>query len=650
MAFPVTAAAPIRSAVEFDNRISTRLNRAGTEKTNHIIGSTRDGTDTAEVAGGFSFRLRFGMTDALEQIRGASVTIYDDDGAVLSTSSITGLWTTSATTLVASADLQAGIDIPSEATPRRAIVQVWTSRKRALSGQLWIGNLPTNQVLLNGVQTTQAQPLEITVAALGVSQAFSVQLFPSLNDEVGRQHGQQNAALAANVLKPYGGATNIAVLKGFFPVFEGLAEEMTTLTHTPSADGELVQFRFLMRSAESASSIVTCYAYVRFNLCATTTGGGTTTTTEPLVCPPCVVGPIIKPPTQIPDPNIFQPEPGVVEEDTGGKFVRVRIDEIGDIGEGTDPAQVDLKLLGYGGATEEVAGSPRETIISLGAEQTESIGSPVEGMTEKVYLPSPIDDADLVVVRPETTVAGGSAIVFVKPATDVGQAMAPVVSNVSYNFETQNLTVTLASLGFPGETVTLHVKPLYGEIESGGSGAQDSTSLAIDDAAEQTENFTATGSGVGFTTTFSETPQAVMVWGSNSVGVSQQVTFERDTSQTVYAPGPKKGPTISGGSLSSLGSTNDVINIVVDDTGENVTSMVLRYRIVEAVLGAETAQMPTVEDVGRNTIAPTTGSKQSQVQSGDNDIRGRYFVWLEGEQGNSNTIAIDNLGGAGSLP
>ncbi len=458
MAFPSSAAAPIRSAVEADNRISTRLNKAGTEAQNPIIGNSRDATDTEFVAGGFAMRLKFPLVDKMEQVYGSSLTILNDDGSVISSIDITNRWSTFQ--MEARLDLVAGVDFESFDAPKRVLVQAKTSRGRHQTNQFWVSNLPANQVLVNGVQTEAGNPLEILVESLGVPQRVALQFFPSLNDEVGRQHGSDKASIEANVVKPYGGAEYLTMIRNsvFVDYANSPVRDITYFEHTPTVNGEVVQLRFQFTSALGSASVVECFAYVKFTVCED--GGSPVstalTTGTNIVCPPCPQPPVIENPGVPPEDR---DNPSTIEEDSGGRYVRVDLTSNGDLGEGTEAPSVSLEFQGYEGSGGAISSSGSAGTVSI----------PVTEQEYKVYLPTEVEDSDLVIVRPSTAAGQGGALIFLRSGTSQNVILSEAVSILDQ--------ISIQTAGNVGQT-DLTVSPDDGQIQqiTSAVGATPSTS------------------------------------------------------------------------------------------------------------------------------------------------------------------------------
>ena len=626
---------PVSSAVAHDNRLTPRLNLAGTEARNPIIGSSHEPlTPVTPIPGGFQFQLFFQAVDASEIVDGSSIRVIDDSGDTLQQGSMT--WVLDVPTLEHRASVYVGIDLLTSETPRRVIFSASTSAQRTLTGQFWIRDMPEDAVVYNGQQTTESEPLLIVIPIDGtIVGNWAVSFFPSFNDEVGRQHGSGVTALVGNIVKPYAGAKMVEVFRiiGGVPILwlphEGRAattgeetefdvETVNRHVFSPSVTEELHTYRYDFRALRASAVIARAFGFVVFVDCLP----------DPIMTATPTQGPII----------VHQGFPGIPPQGGPGGRIIFNVTELGDSG------VMKVVLTGYKGAVAEVAGVavPHGTIV-VGTEET--VVYSTTGIKEHI-LTTTMADATMIVaeaIDSTTTATLGNSIVLRMDLDDDGVPTAPVISVPAYNFSTDDFTVNLNSLGFKGETVTIRAKSLDGAIKDGSSAAQDATDLsAAVGGVEKTTTVTATGS-LTWANVFGTIPKAAVFTLENQFGRSLTILVD-DEGAVDYAT-VKQGPVIKLSSLESDVATNDTLRITLSNTGGNVGTMEVRYTIYDNV-----NNIPTAEGVAQSEISPILTAQDVLVEAGHEDINGHYHVRIEGEQGFSEAKNINNIGGAQHLP
>ncbi len=644
MSFPLTAFRPQPSAVEHDNRVTSRLNRAGTEQLNPLIGSSRDAIDSGTEPIGIALNLEFFLNDPLEQVYGTDATVLDDAGNVIITVDIRDLWSLDTVALKATAKIIIGQDIPADDASRRVVITVWTSRKRALSAQYWIRNLPEDAVLLNGVKTSVSQPIVILVSSFPAQtpSLISVNFFPSWNDEVGRQHST-SPSFRSTVVKPYGGAETVEVIgPGSVARAESPVQDVTTHSFLPSSSGQSIQIEYRFRSKAGSTDFVRAFAYVRFDECDT---GGAPSSSSSTGTAPTVPGgasPQVENLT-MDDISTFPPGAGM----TGDGQVMVELTTIGVQEDGDPPPAVTLRVNGFkAGVADDPdnPGSPLAVANIFVATQDEIVTVP--GIYA-IDLDPALAEATLVTVQAfATTIANiGNSLTYVAEGlADIGFPNPPAVTTVGYNFSTGLLSYDVVSFGFDGETdILVRVQPARGFIAEGGGDAQVLADLAADlDGVEETKIEASLGPQT-FQTVFAGIEvSGVIVIFENNVGAQKAITFLDDGTPPYV--GVKKNP-VATFSLDTVSITNDAVEIVLSDSGFNPAGMPVHYSIVDVATGGVVVDALAQVNVPNFPVTFT-----SLLQTGHDDIDGIYHFWIEADQGFSAAVQVDNRGGANNLP
>lgn len=618
--------APIRSHVEHDNRVSLRLNRAGSEQQNPICE-------------GMKFRVKFSLSDATEVVSVARVTSYDSDGNSVNSYDIRALFTHDTTNLIAYADITAGTHTDSTADGIRNIVTISTTRRRWMTQSFWVADKPSDIVVVNGQVTTAVNPYVITVASIPYTISVPFSFFPSWNDEVGRQHYEGSVALGVNVVKPYGGAKTVEPLLGGVVIFNDVrevdVEDLHSLPLTFTADGQTQAIDFRFRAKRGSATYIIGTAYIKADLCdvdpiyTTITAAG-----ETIYLP---TAPELDPP---PDPPTLPDEIVTSSSTNSTGEISVGVDSLGIDSNGDPETSVTLRLRGFkagnrvfGTGTTPYAGEYvgyKEVVVN-------SIGSHV------VALDPELEDSDIVIVEAEGSSGKiSNAQIFRQSYTDIGTPSVPNVATLSYSFGTgpsgaDVLSLAMTSAGWTGAEYYIAVKPYYAVIASGSTTAQDAADLGIEAGTAAQILGPYTGSHFANITWGSGTPDAVMVYMYNSLGSTVHAEhFSYDRNVTDYGI-VKSGPVITSASLTTTTLTNDTLSVTVSSAGGNVGALDLKYYVVpQSAVSVATEKSP-------GTIPASAGTHTKKLVSGDTDIDGQYFVWVEGEQGSSSTLVINNL-------
>lgn len=625
--------APIPSGVEFEDRVSILLHRSGSEALNPVVGSNRVNTSThAALSGGINIRLRFALASTTETVKGASAVAFDEDGTQQSSVNLKASWAYDTTNLVARANLIAGVDLPSSSDARRVIVTITTSLRRTLRQQVWLKDAPSDIVVFNGMVTTAEAPLLISMDEItpqgNQSVAWSVSFFPSWNDEIMRQHGAGTTALQGNIKKPYGGAKTVEVLRysgGGYGAWlpEQPVNELTTMTFTPTSDGQTESFAFDFRSADGTTEAVRGYGTVKFIECAEGGAGGSDS--DPVTIIESVkacIGP--------PYDAVTNGEINIIVE--GGPSQ-----------ESSDPL-IDVLIRAFGGGIGNDGGSdPANPFAYLMGTQMTTI--PADVTTHTVALDSALLDADVYVVQSSIGGEIGTSAIFYRADSDEGMVPSPpTVSNVTVTFDGETgddeIDFDLDSLGWvAGTEVTVHAKPITPVIGTGGADDQSFGDIGIDDSETiQTEVYTSTGTKL-FGLTAPANTVGWAVWFSNAFGVSETITFQDDG--TVDHGAVKKGPEASSASLITSGTQ---VQFTLDDNGNNAAALDLRYIIVDS-------NSVTVQNTMTSVITASPGTKTVTLPAAHQDIDGHYYFEAMGEQGGmvSTLMYVDHTGVGGSV-
>lgn len=657
----VTPLAPVPNAVAFQNRVSLILNRAGTDLQNPVCGTNRYlvGETADPAGGGFNIRVSFALMDAAEVVTAATVRSYDENGDFVESVSFKGSISHNTTSLVATADLVAGVDFPTASAGRRNEIVVQTNANRTLKQQIHCRDKPTDIVTVNGQVTTELEPLDIQMEEIDVlgnfTASFRVAFFSSWNDEVARQHGAEGVNLNGAIEKPYGGARTVEVFSEFggddfgnLVEAEADCEETTTLTWAPTSDGETVHLSFKFRSLRGSDEFVLGEAWVRFFECEEGAPASTT-----CVIPPCEEYPIITTPPTFPDiPEIPDDDVGTFDPDDGE--VVVGVGGLGNSGSGgTDFATGLLRLAGFAGGVESVGGVATPFVVPLG-EQTYALTDSDVGTDVTVTLDTDLADASLIVVSIESEGGGtgtlrGNSLVYVSDHTDIVDLPEPPTIEQSspapsFSFSTRQLTFTVNDFGWPDEDLSVRARPLYGEIRNISAQAQTYDDVSVGSATVDTETVLYSSGTGSKTLTFSWSNndiQGVVFTFYNSFGAT---TYEFYTDRGFTDSGEvKKGPSIS--SVALDGTALDEVSFNLDDDGGAVGSLTPFYIIVDSA-GSQ------VQVTGSASITVGSGARTFKLNTGHDDIDGHYYVGLFNEQGglaSSNLSHINNLGGSNTL-
>jgi len=620
---------PISNDVNHESRVSLVLNGSGSTSQNPISGSNWVDADSVFESGsgllnlsttkGAAFRLKFGMAHESEVLTSASVSVIDLSGSSVSSIQIKSKFIKDSANNVFYADLYAGSaeDLNSATDSTRLFVDIKTSLGRKIRQQIYTQDLLDTTVLINGTKSTLSVPVEIHYAVLsGQTIYVPISFFAGWNDEMGRQHGQGDAALKGPVRKPYGGMETVEIFSftGHFLVqAEQPIREATFLEVAPFGNTTYSYF-FLFRSKKGSSEGVGVYASMVLTDCE-----------DVIISDEC---------PELHDPstaNLIDTTNNTItlEEvhagSTGGNtntdvFVKVTGYNGGVVQGATNSAVADIPIAGSIGHVQGISSSPW-TISLTGAHETASL------ILAEVYNTNETNDG--------IGTVKGNTVVFRKGSTDDGFPAPPTISTNSFDFtaSTEHYSFNLTSLGAVGATITMTLVPYDAGIDTTSATQATSDLGVLDFGAAQTATFTTIGSK-----TFSwvgSLPDAVSAFftsdnsqvGATTTNSSGDILrYKRSIiSSTIYT-----GPTIT---THSSGLANGRINFTITDDGGQSAVFYGAYAITP--LGAGTTY---TSDPSAVTVTSGTGDRIFGIPAADNNRTGPHSFWLVGLQGRSNVI------------
>lgn len=628
----------IRNAVTYQDRVALLLNGAGSSKQNPIQSKNPGGLDTTG-ANGYSLRLSFGMADATETIVSAVASLASDDGSVYGTStSFKNSITSSTSTYLFTADLHIGGDFPSISNPETTggeaqlvTISIVTSLDRRISQQVWVAREPSDMVTLDGTVTTSSSPLRLSAENFdtAVTVPFSVQFYPTWNDEIGRQHGSSATALQSNIRKPYGGAVTVEIRKdsltGTVVQAETAIENVTTITETVSAAGTQ-EYVFLFRSKAGSSTYLSKKAWVEFYACPTGTGGGTDD------------NPDIDPVGGTGDPD---PPPVIDDIDPESPSATISFN-ITSLGAGTS-ASFHYRTL------RAVHFDSSGNYVPMAGEVVGSgtYGNWIQTGTVTVPVSSIVTNtADFQVVVGYIKNNNGSrskSLVFTRtiPTDHPTDHPKPpsITGTPTFSWDgtkgRYDLEFTLASVsGWDDEeVVSATVTPIDGAITSGGSEAQDTSDLIVQVGTAETRSTpSGTKTSGSYTLNFTDIVQEtnavhVKIYNaSGGIGYSDIITISNGIPYEV-----KKGPTLSALNISAA----YVISATISDDGGQVGS----YTAMSFATSASDGDGGYRDLKGTITSLTLNGNTlEGTIPSGSQEPGAYYSVSVRGEQGWSNSL------------
>ena len=635
----------IRNAVTYQDRVSMLLNGAGSSKQNPIQSKNPGGVDTVG-ANGYSFRLSFAMADATETITSAVASLAYDSGETYGQSvSFKNSISSSTATYLFTASLHIGGDYPSISTPDQVdgeaqlvVISITTSLGRKINQQVWVAREPSDMVTLDGKVTTSSSPLRLSAENFDseVTIPFSVQFYPTWNDEIARQHGANTAALSSNVRKPYGGAVTVEVVKddgnNTVVLAETPIENVTTITETVSAAGS-VTYIFKFRSKLNSATYLSKRAWVEFYECPTGSGGGGTSDPPPVI--QTGQGQDDDPPDDvIYDPDATNPGISFWVQSLGGEQT-ASFHFAGYKGNHFNNGGSYLPMAGYNAGSGVITGVRTEGQNTITIAQLENA------------TPGLDPDAQMILGYLKTANGRSRTLLFKRSDLQANNAeptdypKPPVVSNVSLAFSTGSLSFNLEANGWDADaTVSVEVTPLTAEITSGGNSGSDAQVLGdmfVDSGTSITHTVTSAGTKALTFTNVQSTTEAVAIKISNADGVAT------NGSLTIINPlfsskqahtGVKLGPTIASVAFSAQ---NTNVRIDLDDTGYQASGSFFIYgQVVYATSqgGVQQRSGTTQQAVPYSASSPNLTASLSSMNL--NYQSGAYYIFVViGEQGSS---------------
>jgi hypothetical protein len=635
----------IRNAVTYQDRVSMLLNGAGSSKQNPIQSKNPGGVDTVG-ANGYSFRLSFAMADATETITSAVASLAYDSGETYGQSvSFKNSISSSTATYLFTASLHIGGDYPSISTPDQVdgeaqlvVISITTSLGRKINQQVWVAREPSDMVTLDGQVTTSSSPLRLSAESFTnpVSIPFSVQFYPTWNDEIARQHGANTAALSSNVRKPYGGAVTVEVVKddvnNTVVLAETPIENVTTITETVAAAGS-VTYIFKFRSKLNSSTYLSKRAWVEFYECPTGSGGGGTSNPPPVI--QTGQGEDDDPPDDvIYDPDAATPAISFWLQSLGGETT-ASFHFAGYKGNHFNNGGSYLPMAGYNAGSGVITGVRNE-----GQTKTITIAE-LQNAT-----PGLDPDAQMILGYLKTANGRSRTLLFKRNDLQANNAeptdypKPPVVSNVSLTFSTGSLSFTLGTNGWDADaTVSVEVTPLTAEITSGGNSGSDAQVLGdmfVNSGTSSTQTVTSAGTKALTFTNVQATTEAVAIKISNADGVATggSLTIINPLFSSKQAhTGIKLGPTIATNGVAFNGQS---VEIDLDDTGYQASGSFLIYgqMVYDTQGGVQQRSGTTSTAVTYSASSPNLTTSFSSMNLTSQS--GAYYIFVViGEQGSS---------------
>jgi len=634
---PQPVLTPIRNHVNSEDRVSVLLNRSGSSAKNPIVGTQRQDVGGATDISmhsktGAVFQLKFGMAEYSETIYAATIQEVNDDGTgAAPASSIKSLFTTDTVKMVFTADLIAGATghLPSRSTATRSLIRISTNLNRRIEQQVYVQDAPENIVLAGGTISTSDNHFK-TVSGSEIdgtrTWAIPFSFFPTWNDEIGRQHGENAAAVALNIAKPYGGMKTVQAWllpHGGLPNFdtdmtgEIPIEELSSLEFTPATSGSHYHLAFQFRSETGSAESVLGFAYLLFE--------------------DCVAGVSVP---DIPPYDDGGTAPPGTDISTSHPIIPVRPQGYGTDTSGETNTGFRYVLTGYKGGVADSGGGAVNPFASVSSgSQTFPLPGSLLGDLDLTMTDTDLLAAEVVIaeIQNETGTVRGNSIIYTRAYTDEGTLPTAPTLNISvtdFDFTTDTASVTILDFGWTNTDATIYCRSVGAGVSSATASQTSSDAFADMDSGElksvvipyTTVPITNSTIAFGFTTP----PKAVVIWASNSFGVSHEVSFDDDGS---VDSGIAVAPTIS--TLAMVGGIKLTFTV---GTGHNQTAAFGYFVTILPKLGG-TALTQT------GTLTNTTTTANISLVGANQNVDGHYTIYLEGQNGHTNTLFLDNVSG-----
>jgi len=527
-------------------------------------------------------------------------------------------------TMAFSADLIAGDggQIPSGSSAKRSLIRIHTNLNRKIEQQVYVQDAPENIVVVRGaITSTDSRYRSVSSAEIDGSETFPIpfSFFPTWNDEIGRQHGASGVATELNIAKPYGGMKTVQVwttsgvslvtdLTGEIPI-----EELTSIDFTPTNSGQMYNLLFQFRAETGSADFVLGYAYLIFDDCVA--GSGESPDVPPSTGHP-PGGDVIDGPDIIVDPEGYGTNSSGVTQ-TGYRYV----------------------LTGYKGGNSEAGPG---TAIANVASGTQTETYPTAALTEKtITLNATLQEADLIIaeIQSEDGSVKGNSIIYATATVDTGLLPSPpTVTNADFNFTTDLGSVTISDFGWPNTDATVYCRSIGAGITNTGAAQSSSDTFADVTSGElKSVSFPYSASTPATISTlafgFATAPKAVAIWAANIFGSTDPTYIHFDDDGSVDG-GVVVAPTIS--TLAIVGGVKLAFTV---GTGHNQTAAFGYFVTILPKLGG-TALTQT------GTLTNTTTSASLSLVGANQNVNGHYAVYLEGQNGHTNTLFLDNVSGS----
>jgi len=620
---PQAIPAPIRNFVAVEERVSILLNQAGSSRYNPVVGSNRANSPSIpsyELTEGAAFSLRFAIAEASESVTYAVVQHIDDENLALSPAiDIKSSFVVDTATMRFTANLIAGIHLTSSSVSSKNLVTIKTSLNRHIQQIVYAQDAPENMVTVGGRVTTSDSPYIFTgTAAITGLETFNIPLsfFTTWNDEIGRQHGSTEVALTGNISKPYGGMETVEIVSVInYPNSVLLAEteisKVSSFPYLPLSPSDVgIVCRF--RSKKGSSETVIGFAYLRF-------------------ADPCVDA------TSEDDPPSGSDSSGGVI--TGDPGVVILVDDMGTDSSGLANTTMNIVLSGYKGGVRDSSGTATAYAGIDSGSQTfaqTSTGSKTLIMTDTGLL-----SADLVVAEMQNNSGSiiGNSLVYRKSYTAVAMPSAPTLLAASYIFSTNAISATITDFGFVGSDATITVRSVGAGIVGSASAMSSTDSFADFESGELiTGNlaYSATTATYSATVSFVTAPKAVIIYASNSYGVSSSITLTDDASSSSDV---RTAPEMSAFSLTTTSSTDDGVSITISSVGNQSQGT---FSLTINALGSANGSSKLSETF--TGVNASTGTVQFVfTKSNMRNVNGWYTAELVGYNSTSSVSTVSNV-------
>jgi hypothetical protein len=331
-----------------------------------------------------------------------------------------------------------------------------------------------------------------------------------------------------------------------------------------------------------------------------------------------------------PPPNIFENVLGYLPEGYG-------TDSNGDANTG-----FRIVLTGYKGGIANTNGDANPIAnVASGSQTFDFPSSALEQKDLAITPGSDLMDAELVIaeIQNEAGTVKGNSVIYTRTHTDTGLIPSPptITTTPTFNFSAKTASVTISNFGWDAENATIHCQSIYSGIENPAATQTASDTFAdLAGSTTLTANFPfdastpATIADLVFA--FSTVPAVVAIWASNTYGRSDVFLIE-DSAKT---PGVvKTGPTLTAFALASQTVTDDSVQFTIDPLGGQVGGFTVHYAALPA--NGDAAITGTV------AASATTAQQTFKVSAGATNVNGWYYIYIAGEQGNSNTMFVSNV-------